>query len=47
MIAAVVLGFFGSTFALVGMKCTKIGGTDKNKAGITCFAGVAFILSGE
>ncbi|XP_008280707.1 claudin-10-like [Stegastes partitus] len=46
MIAAVCLGFFGSVFALVGMKCTKIGGTDKNKARITCFAGVAFILSG-
>uniref|UniRef100_A0A8D3C1K0 Claudin n=1 Tax=Scophthalmus maximus TaxID=52904 RepID=A0A8D3C1K0_SCOMX len=29
-----------------GMKCTKIGGTDKNKARIACFAGVDFILSG-
>uniref|UniRef100_A0A3P8U4E7 Claudin n=1 Tax=Amphiprion percula TaxID=161767 RepID=A0A3P8U4E7_AMPPE len=46
MIAAVCLGFFGSVFSLVGMKCTKIGGTDKNKARITCFAGVDFILSG-
>ncbi|XP_023271619.1 claudin-10-like isoform X3 [Seriola lalandi dorsalis] len=46
MIAAVCLGFFGSIFALVGMKCTKIGGTDKNKARIACFAGVDFILSG-
>ncbi|XP_071331115.1 claudin-10-like [Trachinotus anak] len=45
MIAAVCLGFFGSIFALVGMKCTKIGGTDKNKARIACFAGVNFILS--
>ncbi|KAE8299275.1 Claudin-10 Oligodendrocyte-specific protein-like [Larimichthys crocea] len=32
MIAAICLGFFGSIFALLGMKCTKIGGTDKNKA---------------
>lgn len=47
MIAAVCLGFFGSIFALVGMKCTKIGGTDKNKARIACFAGVNFILSGK
>uniref|UniRef100_A0A3P8U4H8 Claudin n=1 Tax=Amphiprion percula TaxID=161767 RepID=A0A3P8U4H8_AMPPE len=47
MIAAVCLGFFGSVFSLVGMKCTKIGGTDKNKARITCFAGVDFILSGS
>ncbi|XP_072253086.1 claudin-10-like [Leuresthes tenuis] len=46
MIAAVCLGFFGSVFALVGMKCTKIGGSDKNKAKIACFAGVDFILSG-
>ncbi|KAM4608557.1 claudin-10-like [Polymixia lowei] len=46
MIAAVCLGFFGSIFALVGMKCTKIGGTDKSKAGVACFAGVNFILSG-
>lgn len=47
MIAAVCLGFFGTVFALVGMKCTKIGGTDKNKARIACFAGVNFILSGK
>uniref|UniRef100_A0A3B4FV10 Claudin-10-like n=1 Tax=Pundamilia nyererei TaxID=303518 RepID=A0A3B4FV10_9CICH len=46
MISAVILGFFGSIFALVGMKCTKIGGSDKNKARIACFAGVHFILSG-
>ncbi|XP_049584671.1 claudin-10-like isoform X2 [Syngnathus scovelli] len=46
MIAAVCLGFFGTVFALVGMKCTKIGGSDKSKARIACFAGVSFILSG-
>ncbi|XP_017278130.3 claudin-10 isoform X1 [Kryptolebias marmoratus] len=46
MIAAVCLGFFGSVFSLVGMKCTKIGGSDKNKAKIACFAGIVFILSG-
>ncbi|XP_029937320.1 claudin-10-like [Myripristis murdjan] len=46
MIAAVCLGFFGALFALVGMKCTKIGGTVVNKARIACFAGVNFILSG-
>uniref|UniRef100_A0A8C6UNR9 Claudin n=1 Tax=Neogobius melanostomus TaxID=47308 RepID=A0A8C6UNR9_9GOBI len=46
MIAAVCLGFFGSIFALVGMKCTKIGGSDQNKARIVCLAGVTFILSG-
>ncbi|XP_044293716.1 claudin-10 isoform X1 [Varanus komodoensis] len=46
MIAAVCLGFFGSVFALVGMKCTKIGGSDQTKAKIACFAGLIFILSG-
>ncbi|XP_026232485.1 claudin-10-like isoform X2 [Anabas testudineus] len=44
MIAAVCLGFFGSIFALIGMKCTKVGGTDKNKAKIACLSGVNFIL---
>uniref|UniRef100_A0A8D0DVG3 Claudin n=1 Tax=Salvator merianae TaxID=96440 RepID=A0A8D0DVG3_SALMN len=46
MIAAVCLGFFGSVFALVGMKCTKIGGSDQTKAKIACLAGFVFILSG-
>ncbi|KAM9709235.1 claudin-10-like isoform 1-T1 [Menidia menidia] len=46
MIAAVCLGFIGSVLALVGMKCTKIGGSDKTKAKIACFAGIGFILSG-
>ncbi|XP_033003780.1 claudin-10 isoform X1 [Lacerta agilis] len=46
MIAAVCLGFFGSIFALVGMKCTKIGGSDQTKAKIACLAGLVFILCG-
>ncbi|KAM9674307.1 claudin-10 isoform 3-T3 [Dama dama] len=46
MIAAVSLGFFGSIFALIGMKCTKVGGSDKAKAKIACLAGIVFILSG-
>ncbi|XP_027877846.1 claudin-10-like isoform X1 [Xiphophorus couchianus] len=46
MIAAICLGLFGSVLALVGMKCTKVGGSDENKARITCFAGVDFILCG-
>ncbi|XP_004371450.1 claudin-10 isoform X3 [Trichechus manatus latirostris] len=46
MIAAVSLGFFGSIFALFGMKCTKVGGSDKAKAKIACLAGIVFILSG-
>ncbi|XP_015674721.1 claudin-10 isoform X3 [Protobothrops mucrosquamatus] len=46
MIAAVCLGFFGSVFALIGMKCTKVGGSDQTKAKIACFAGLIFIISG-
>lgn len=47
MIAAVSLGFFGSIFALFGMKCTKVGGSEKAKAKIACLAGIVFILSGK
>lgn len=47
MISAVCLGFFGSIFGLVGMKCTKIGGSDQNKARIACLAGLIFILCGK
>ncbi|XP_045444693.1 claudin-10 isoform X3 [Pipistrellus kuhlii] len=46
MIAAVSLGFFGSIIALFGMKCTKVGGSEKAKAKTACLAGVVFILSG-
>ncbi|XP_043928929.1 claudin-10 isoform X2 [Protopterus annectens] len=46
MIAAVCFGFFGSIFALVGMKCTKIGGSDRTKSRITGFSGIIFILGG-
>ncbi|XP_025896255.1 claudin-10 isoform X2 [Nothoprocta perdicaria] len=46
MISAVCLGFFGAVFGLVGMKCTKVGGSDHTKAKIACLAGLIFILSG-
>uniref|UniRef100_A0A8C5LW69 Claudin n=1 Tax=Leptobrachium leishanense TaxID=445787 RepID=A0A8C5LW69_9ANUR len=46
MIAAICLGFFGSLCAFMGMKCTKIGGSDVTKAKIACLAGLFFILSG-
>ncbi|XP_072920253.1 claudin-10a [Hemitrygon akajei] len=45
-IAGVCLGFFASIFSLVGMKCTKIGGSESIKRKITFFAGMLFILSG-
>ncbi|XP_076119787.1 claudin-10-like isoform X3 [Alosa pseudoharengus] len=46
MISSICLGFFGSVFALIGMKCTRIGGTDQVKARIAFFAGFNFILAG-
>ncbi|XP_008276265.1 claudin-10a [Stegastes partitus] len=46
MIAAVCLGFFGASLALVGMKCTKIGGSETTKARLTVLSGFHFILSG-
>ncbi|XP_026870243.2 claudin-10a [Electrophorus electricus] len=46
MISAVCLGFFGAILALVGMKCTKIGGSESTKAKITCLSGLNFILCG-
>ncbi|XP_062236878.1 claudin-10a [Platichthys flesus] len=46
MIAAVCLGFFGAIFALVGMKCTKIGGSETTKARLTVLSGFHFILGG-
>lgn len=47
MIVAICLGFFGTVFAFVGIKCTKIGGTDQMKAKVACLAGILFILSGN
>uniref|UniRef100_G3N8T8 Claudin n=1 Tax=Gasterosteus aculeatus aculeatus TaxID=481459 RepID=G3N8T8_GASAC len=46
MIASVCLGFFGAVLALVGMKCTKIGGSETTKARLTVGSGFHFVLSG-
>lgn len=46
MIASVCLGFFGAVLALIGMKCTKIGGSETSKARLTVLSGFQFILSG-
>ncbi|KAL6115498.1 cldn10 [Pungitius sinensis] len=46
MIASVCLGFFGAVLALVGMKCTKIGGSEATKARLTVVSGFHFVLSG-
>lgn len=47
MIAAVCLGFFGAILALLGMKCTKVGGSETSKTRLAVFAGFQYILSGK
>ncbi|KAI1899157.1 hypothetical protein AGOR_G00058660 [Albula goreensis] len=46
IIIAIILGFFGAILALVGMKCTKIGGTDVINAKVTFAAGMNYLISG-
>lgn len=46
MISAVCLGFFATACALLGMKCTKIGGSAQLKARIACFSGLQYCISG-
>ncbi|KAM9830046.1 claudin-10a isoform X2 [Syngnathus typhle] len=43
---AVCLGFFGAVLALLGMKCTKVGGSENIKTRLAVFAGFQYILSG-
>ncbi|XP_053536821.1 claudin-10 isoform X3 [Ictalurus punctatus] len=45
MISAVCLGFFATACALVGMKCTKIGGSDQLKSRLACFSGVQYFIA--
>lgn len=47
MISSICLGFFGTIFALIGMKCTKLGGSGPTKARLTVVSGFHFILSGN
>lgn len=47
MISSVCLGFFGAILALIGMKCTKLGGSDATKARLTVLSGFHYILSGK
>ncbi|XP_058885806.1 claudin-10-like [Acipenser ruthenus] len=46
MIGCVALGVFGAMFALFGMRCTRIGGTDTTKSKIACVAGGCYIVGG-
>ncbi|XP_048825380.1 claudin-10 [Brienomyrus brachyistius] len=46
VIISIILGFFGNVLALVGMKCTKIGGSDLANARVTFAAGMNYLISG-
>lgn len=47
IITSIILGFFGAILALVGMKCTKIGGTEIINARVTFAAGMNYLVSGD
>ncbi|XP_043089977.1 claudin-10 isoform X4 [Puntigrus tetrazona] len=46
VIISIILGLFGSILALVGMKCTKLGGSEYVNARVTFAAGMNYLVSG-
>ncbi|XP_060774172.1 claudin-10 isoform X1 [Neoarius graeffei] len=45
-IVSVILGFWGALLTLIGMKCTKIGGSELVNARVTLAAAFIYMLSG-
>ncbi|XP_035533373.1 claudin-10 [Morone saxatilis] len=45
-ICAVITGFFGGVLTLVGMKCTKIGGSEIANSRVTFAGGITYLVSG-
>ncbi|XP_028994564.1 claudin-10 [Betta splendens] len=45
-ISAVIVGFFGSVLTLIGMKCTKLGGSEVANARVTFSGGITYLVSG-
>lgn len=46
-VCAVITGFFGGVLALVGMKCTKIGGSEIANSRVTFASGITYLASGK
>ncbi|XP_076858199.1 claudin-10-like isoform X10 [Brachyhypopomus gauderio] len=46
IITSIILGLFGDILALVGMKCTKLGGSEIVNARVTVAAGINYLASG-
>ncbi|XP_026157994.1 claudin-10 [Mastacembelus armatus] len=45
-VSAVILGFFGGVLTLIGMKCTKIGGSQVANARVTFSGAITYMVSG-
>ncbi|XP_061652577.1 claudin-10 isoform X2 [Phyllopteryx taeniolatus] len=45
-VCAVITGFFGGVLTLIGMKCTKIGGSEVANARVTFAGGITYLTSG-
>ncbi|XP_073768013.1 claudin 10-like 2 isoform X2 [Danio rerio] len=46
LFTSILLGLFGSILALVGMKCTKLGGSETVNAKVTFAGGINYLTSG-
>uniref|UniRef100_A0AAQ4QY39 Claudin 10 n=1 Tax=Gasterosteus aculeatus aculeatus TaxID=481459 RepID=A0AAQ4QY39_GASAC len=46
IIIAIILAFFGSVLVLVGMKCTKVGGSEIVNARVTFAGGMNYLIGG-
>ncbi|XP_037095753.1 claudin-10-like [Syngnathus acus] len=46
IITAIIMAFFGSVLVMVGMKCTKIGGSELAKARVTFAGGMNYLFAG-
>ncbi|XP_061652587.1 claudin-10 isoform X3 [Phyllopteryx taeniolatus] len=44
-VCAVITGFFGGVLTLIGMKCTKIGGSEVANARVTFAGGITYLTS--
>lgn len=46
-VCAVITGFFGGVLTLIGMKCTKIGGSEIANSRVTFAGSVTYLVSGR
>uniref|UniRef100_A0A3B4WLZ8 Claudin n=1 Tax=Seriola lalandi dorsalis TaxID=1841481 RepID=A0A3B4WLZ8_SERLL len=46
IIISIILAFFGSVLVLVGMKCTKVGGSEIANARVTFAGGMNYLIGG-